>query len=375
MVERSELRLVDSEAAMVAMLEALESVHRVGIDTEFHAEHRYRPELMLVQIAAPDGRVFVVDPRATSLQPLAALLERSELVLHGGSADVELLQRATGRGPRVALDTQRAAGLLGQGYPSRLGAVALGTLGVALDKGAGLTDWSVRPLSVRQLQYAAVDARILLPLAEALERRLAERGRLGWAREASAEIVAEASPAESTAWMGWDIAGQLDEEERRALHALFQWRDATGRALDQPPRGVLSDGLALDLARRRPLTLGELVENRRIPQGLVKRHGAALLGELRRAREDRSPPPSPPSAEQLLRASTLELWATVQEREQGIARALALPRSLALRVATEGASALQGWRAEALGAGVADLLGGRSALAFSPAGDVCAIPR
>lgn len=377
MVSRSELRLVDDEHALDAMLHALADAPRLALDTEFHAEHRYRPELMLIQIAAPDGRVWIVDAqKRLDLKALAPVLQRVPLVLHGGVQDIEILLRATGATPTRLLDTQRAAALIGLGYPTRLGAVARHALGVHMDKGASLTDWSLRPLVPRQLQYAAEDAAILLPLAEALERRLGELGRLGWAAEASQEVIAEAqqpSP-EVESWMGWDIASQLDDEQRRAMRALFVWRDATGRGMDQPPRQILSDALALDIARRRPMTLGELIENRRIPQGLVKRHGAAIIGELRRAQELAAPAPRPPSQDELLRAQALELWAAAQERTSGLARALVLPRALALLVAARGLEALSGWRAEAVGDQVEAILGGRLAMKIARQGEISFIP-
>lgn len=363
MVDRTDLRLVYSERDILALVDTLSSAPWLGVDTEFHAEHRYRPELMLVQLASPDGAVWVLDPRASDLRPLGALLERTTVVVHGGAQDVELLHRATGVFPRDIFDTQRAAAMLGMGYPARLGVLVQGALGQRLDKGAGLTDWSLRPLSVRQLQYAAEDARILLPLATELRTRLGACGRLEWAASASGELVEELSqPPDLDIWMGWDIASALDEDERRALHALFQWREETGRSMDQPPRQMLSDSLALDIARRRPLTLGELTENRRIPQGLVKRHGAAITTVLRRLLEEPGPAPTPPRPDVLLRAQVIELWASARERSTGLARSLLLPRALSLKVAAEGASALRGWRALAVGRDLSDLLEGRAAL-------------
>jgi len=363
-VERTDLRLVSDEAALNAMLRALEGADRIALDTEFHAEHRYKPALMLVQIASPDGRIWIVDPKAVPLHPLGPLLERALVVVHGGAQDVELLHRATKTIPARLFDTQRAGGLVGLGYPSRLGALLGRTLGRPIDKGAGLTDWSTRPLTPRQIEYAAADAAVLLPLAEALERRLAEVGRLEWARAASDELVAESigRPPDTDSWMGWDIAHLLDDDERKALAALFRWREGMGSDNDQPPRQVLSDALALDLARRRPMTLGELTENRRIPQGMIRRFGSEILGVLRRVAQDPTPAPSPPGPDQLLLTSALELWAGVHERQTGLARHLVLPRGVAVRVAALGPEALDGWRGEAIGPQVDALMNGRLAL-------------
>lgn len=367
MGDAADIRLVDDERSINAMVDSLAGSPRLGLDTEFHAEHRYRPSLMLVQIAAPDGRVWVVDARACNVRPLGTLLERVPVVVHGGAQDVEILFRATGVLPIQLLDTQRAAALLGQGFPARLGAVVQQTLGRKLDKSAGMTDWSMRPLSSRQLEYAAVDARVLLPLASALEESLRARGRHDWWLAASQEVVDEVrnGPADTDVWMGWDIASQLDDDERRAMSALFAWRELTGRELDQPPRQVISDAIALDLARRRPTTLGELTENRRIPQGLIRRYGAAIIAELRRVALAAPPAPAPPQPEQVLVAQLLEIWAATEERRTGIARSLALPRALSTRIVMEGPQVLEGWRAEAFGEPLKRLLRGELAVKIS----------
>lgn len=367
------VHLVQDEPSLDRMLEQLEHTSRVSIDTEFHAEHRYRPELMLVQIGAPNGEVWILDPRAIELDGLKGLLSRAEVVVHGGQQDVELLARSCGAPPRRVFDTQRAAALLGMGYPTRLGTVVQRAMGVTIAKTAGLTDWSIRPLSVRQLQYAAEDARVLLPLAAALERRLSETGRLEWAWMASQELTAEigGDPPELDGWRHWEIAASLDDDERRALHALFAWREVTARGADQPPRQILSDALALDLARRRPAGIADLAENRRVPQGLIKRHGPALLMVLKKAGADTSPAPAPPTPEVSLLAQLLEHWGAVRERDEGLARALVLPRPLALRVAAEGAGALKGWRQEALGSALGALLSGDTCMSVRGHTAVC----
>ena len=356
------VHLVASTERLTALAEHLRAAPRVAIDTEFHAEHRYRPELMLVQVATDDGEVWVIDARAVDLRGLKGVLSTVPLVVHGGGQDLALLYRATGAVPSAVFDTQRAGGLLGYGFPARLGALTQRAMGVALDKAAGLSDWSIRPLSERQLRYAAEDAAVLLPLASALQADLRGRGRLAWAESASLEVVEEAiQPSdETTSWMSWEIAPLLDDDERKALHALFQWRESIGRQQDQPPRQVLSDALALDLARRQPSNLGEMAENRRLPQGVIRRHGATLLTVLRESQHRDAPVPA--GADQLLVATALEAWAGVHERETGLARALTLPRALALKAAARGAQALEGWREEAIGPALDQMLRGKGCL-------------
>src|SRR5436190_19566575 len=163
---------------------------RLGIDTEFMGEGRYRSQLCLVQVAVEeDGaqRVDVFDPLEGELDPspLAAVLAdpHVEIVLHAGRQDVALLRRVWRTEVRNIFDTQVAAGFAGRraqlGYEALLNEM----LGVRLRKSASFTRWDARPLSEEQVGYAREDVLHLLQLADALEERLSGLGRLEWARE------------------------------------------------------------------------------------------------------------------------------------------------------------------------------------------------
>lgn len=375
MTEAYDIRVVDDPIALRDLCARLCQLPRLGLDTEFHAEHRYWPELMLVQLAEPDGPVWLIDARRLNdLTPLGPVLEKVEIVVHGGQQDVALMRRATGSVPPRLIDTQRAAAFLGLGFPTRLPTIARALLGRDIEKAVGLSDWTTRPLTARQREYAAEDAVLTLQLTVELERRLTARGRWRWAVEASAETVTEAldEPDDASHWLGWDIASALDDTERAALQALLDWREEVGKALNQPVRSVLSDGLALDLARRRPVSLEDLQDNRRLPASLARRHGRALLEVLQRAATTTTRPPEPPSPPQVLFAQALELWAAIVERELEVPRSLILPRALALRVARRGLGALQGWRGELARQGGLDaFLDGRRRIGV--AGDLIAL--
>src|SRR5215216_1512503 len=168
---------------------------RLGIDTEFMGEGRYRPLLCLVQVAveaedaSPGGepRVEVLDPLQDAFDPapLAEVLAdpEVEVVLHAGRQDVALLRRVWNTDLRNIFDTQVAAGFAGRraqlGYEALLSEMT----GVRLRKSASFTRWDARPLSEEQVAYAREDVLHLLELTDALQGELAERGRLEWARE------------------------------------------------------------------------------------------------------------------------------------------------------------------------------------------------
>jgi len=186
------------EQALVADARA---AGRLGIDTEFVGEGRYRTLLCLIQLAVPhaDGEgktIVMLDPLAEGFDgsSLAALLADPaiEIVVHAGRQDVALARRVLGTEVSNVFDTQVAAGFAGLGAQSSYDSLLGDVLDVRVAKSASFTRWERRPLSDEQLSYAREDVEHLLELAAELERRLAGLGRLEWARE-ECEPLARAS--------------------------------------------------------------------------------------------------------------------------------------------------------------------------------------
>ena len=175
------------------------------------SERRYRALLCLVQVAVPDSegpdgvRTEVIDPLADgfdpeSTAPLARVLAdpEVEVVVHAGRQDVAILRRVWRTEVRNIFDTQVAGGFLGLGSQEGYESLVRKVLGTRLKGSEGFTRWDRRPLTAQQLEYAADDARCLLTLGERLEERLAEQGRLEWAREEcrALEEVSDERPPE-----------------------------------------------------------------------------------------------------------------------------------------------------------------------------------
>jgi ribonuclease D len=368
------ITLVDTDRALNALLAALHDVEEVAVDTEFHAENRFVPKLMLVQIATRDGAVWVVDAVAVDVSPLARALCGRRMVLHGGRVDVQLLHLRGGVWPRELLDTQRVAALVGRGYPTSLQALALDVLQVHVDKSATLTDWQRRPLTEAQVTYAAIDAAVLFPLLDRLRDDARQLGRGEWLGEVSAEVVEEAERPDPAPWVGWGIVPTLGEPERQVLDRLVRWRALQASAKDRPLHYVLSDGVALDLARRRPSTLEELSANRRIPQGLIHRHADEILFEIAEAARAPAVLPAVPTPSQLRLQRLLQVWAEALENSTKVAATLALPPTLARRVAAEGPGAITGWRRNFLGTSLQRFWDGSSSLRISASDGVIIEP-
>jgi len=369
---------------------------RLAIDTEFVSERRYQAQLCLVQVAVsdpgePEGvRTEVLDPLdervAIDHLPLAAVLADPgiEVVMHSGRQDVAILRRTWSTEIANVFDTQVAGGFLGFGSQEGYESLVRRVLGVSLRGGEGFTRWDKRPLTTRQLSYAADDARSLLALGEALERQLSDRGRLEWAREECRAV--EASDDERSPERAYDRlpkVNRLDDRGRAAARRLCEWRERLAREADRPPAYVVPDHALVELARRRPGDRGALEQIRGLPQQTLHRRGAELVEQIRRSSGE-PPPPRPPApprrdpAEAPL-VSLAQAVARHRSAACGIAPELIATQSeLAALVAAvrrdEDAApevrALHGWRRELVGEELSELIAGRRCVAVGPTGEL-----
>jgi ribonuclease D len=360
---------------------------RLGIDTEFMSEGRYRALLCLVQVAVDAPRssnpqIVLIDTlNGVDTRPLAELVgdPAIEIVLHAGRQDVAILRRVWGTQPTNLFDTQIAAGFAGgsaqAGYGNLLGSI----LGRRVGKTASYTRWDQRPLTSEQLSYAAEDVAHLLELTDELQRRLHETGRLGWAREECRRLESATDERDpDSAWERLPRVAQLDPRSRAVAREVAAWRERTAASENRPVGSVLADPTVLELAKRQPSTLAGLEQIRGLHPPGIRRRGREILDAIKRGRaappipreepRGRSDPADAPLialAEALLRARALdaglayELIASRSELEQIVAAIRRGEREPDVRTLT-------GWRRELVGADLGDLLAGRRALVVGP---------
>jgi ribonuclease D len=362
---------------------------RIGIDTEFMSEGRYRALLCLVQIAVDIPGNDHANPRIELIDslddidatPIAQLLADPsiEVVLHAGRQDVAILRRAWNTEITNIFDTQLAAGFVGAsaqtGYGNLLGAM----LGRRVGKTASYTRWDARPLTAEQLSYAAEDVAHLLELADEVQRRLKESGREGWAREECRRL--ESATDERDPYAAWERlprVGQLDPRARAVARELAAWRERTAAEEDRPVGSVLADPALVELAKRHPSNVGALEQIRGIHPSGIRRRGAAILEAIAagmreppiprdepRGRSDPEDAPLIVLAESVLRARALEaglayeLIASRGELEVIVAAARRGEAEPEVRT-------LEGWRSELVGTDLRDLLAGRKAVSVGP---------
>ena len=247
-------QIIVSQTELRSLCERLIAAGYFAFDTEFVGEDKHRPELCLIQVAAED-HCYLIDPLAgVDVTPFWELVadERIETIVHAGSEDLALCWHHLGRPPARVLDLQIAGGFVGLGYPSSLARLAAQSIGIRLHKSQTLTDWRRRPLNAEQLQYASEDVIHLPAMHQWIMRRLAEAGRVSWAREEceSAGRAALAAARGENKLSRLRGAGALRGQELAIAEALLAERDRLAAEYNRPARTVLRDHILVELARR-----------------------------------------------------------------------------------------------------------------------------
>ena len=231
----------------------------VAIDAERASGFRYGSRAYLVQLRRPDLGTALLDPIPLGdLGVLDAPLARSEWVLHAAIQDLPCLAEI-GIRPRRLFDTELAGRLAGLPRVG-LGPLVEQMLGLHLRKGHGAADWSTRPLPHDWLVYAALDVEVLVELRDAMEAELIRQGKLEWAQQEFAAIVA-APPAPPRVDPWRRTSGMHRITDRRALaviRELWKTRDSVARRRDVAPHRILPDSAIVAAAAAKPTTIGAL---------------------------------------------------------------------------------------------------------------------
>ena len=358
----------------------MRSAGTVGLDTEFMRERTYWPRLCLVQLATED-EVAVVDPLAIDdLTALKDLLSDPDVVkvVHGASQDAEVLLRGVGAVPSPVFDTQLAATLAGFATQTGYAALVKDLLDVTVHKGEAYTDWARRPLSERQVTYAAEDARWLPGMYRILEEQLRSGGRLEWLAADFARL-AEPSTYVAVPEEQWKRVKRASTLNRRALAVLKEaaaWREREAQRADRPRKWVLSDEALIEVARRAPRDAKSIVALRGVGDRLSRGGAEALVRAIEAGLA--VPDDALPSVERRRRgvkdvaggADLMSALVRVRAREHGIAPSLLASRDDLEGLAAgerEGLAVLEGWRRTLIGEELVDLLDGRLSLSLGSA--------
>lgn len=362
MLRRGSMQLVDSHSALESACRALAGAPRLYVDTEFESS-REGKLLSLVQVTAGEDTYLFDAIRLRALEPLAAVMEHAEWVLHAGSQDVELLVDKLRLGePPAIFDTQVAWALQGPEYSVSLAYLSFKLLGLRPGKAHQADDWKRRPLPDSQLAYAASDVEHLPEMHRLLLERTQALGRAEVVHDASRESVwPDQEPPLLLSLASFRNAWQLDSMSQAALRRLVAWYNELP---EQERRFAPEPKTLLAIAGRLPESGADLARIKGVPRRFAADHGNHLAGIVMRATAEAraadfvpiDPPPYATFEEIRLDGWLAGARAAISE-ELSIAPELAFPgrvlrpvRELMLREGSAAAAldALVGWRGTVL---------------------------
>ena len=370
--------LITTTDALAELCERLSKAQFVCVDTEFMRENTYWPELCLIQIA-DNQEAAAIDPLAKGidLSPLLDLLVDNEDVLkvfHAGGQDVEIIYNLTGKTPHPIFDTQIAMMAVSQSEQIGYSNLVEAWLGLTIDKGARFTDWSRRPLTERQIEYAIGDVTHLSKIFPKLLARLIKTGRGEWL---DIEMEKLADPANyrndpTTAWQRIKAAGRNPAMLGR-LKAMAAWREYEAQDKNIPRGRIARDETLADLACHPPRQQVDLAKVRGLSAAWKDNEiGKRLMATLDGAKPltdaelpPRTPRGAPLGKEGALVADLLKLLLKIRSREIDVAARL-LARSEDLELLAAGVRQLpllEGWRFDQFGKDALDLVEGKLAFA------------
>ena len=343
--------IVDTPQAYAAMLDSLAAGSGpVAIDTERAQGFRYTAKAYLIQLRRAGSGTHLLDPTAfedgvaprADLSSLAEALAPAEWILHAASQDLPCLAEVK-LWPTSLFDTELAARLLG--IPKvNLNALMELALGLTLLKEHSAADWSRRPLPEEWLSYAALDVERLDDLREWLIGQLTEAGKLEWAYQEFAHLVAHAADPVTPPSDPWRRTSGLHDVHTplglAIVKELWTARDRIAAADDRAPGRILNDKTITELAAglertKKAPTRAELHRVRGFNMRLAARNEAAWLAAIDTAlatpakelppRHVETPGPPPPRTWQHRWPDAFARWSRVRPALVARAEELVVP--------------------------------------------------
>jgi ribonuclease D len=370
--------MIADTAELAAFCQRLSSAPYITVDTEFMREKTYYPQLCLVQLAGPD-EARAVDPLAPGidLAPLFALMADPNVlkVFHAARQDVEIFLHLSGAVPAPLFDTQVAAMVCGFGDSVGYETLASQLAKARIDKSQRFTDWALRPLTEKQIQYALADVTHLRVAYEKLVRKLERNGRLDWLVDEMAEL-ASPDTYRTDPENAWKRLKPRSSSPKflAVLKELAAWREREAQERDIPRQRMLRDETLMEIAAHHPANVDELARTRGMGKGMVEgRMGAALLDAVKRGLalpDDQIP--KPPERVELPRGlgpvvDLLKVLLKMKCDAHGVASKLVANSADIEAIAADDHAqipALHGWRRDLFGEDALALKHGRLALGF-----------
>ncbi|WP_112309598.1 ribonuclease D [Pseudogemmobacter bohemicus] len=360
------MRTITTTEELASFCAAAKSAPYVTIDTEFLRERTYWSKLCLIQMALPgkEGDAVLVDPilgEDMSLEPLYDLFRHEAVVkvFHAARQDLEIFFVEGNVFPVPLFDTQIAAMVCGFGEQVGYETLVRKIARANLDKTSRFTDWSRRPLSDAQKEYALADVTHLRVIYEWLAAQLKKNGRSAWVEEELAVLV---DPATYTVHPdeAWKRIKTRTSSGRflAIVRELAKFRETWSQGQNVPRSRVMKDDALLELASTRPTTMEELGRSRLLlREGRKPEIAEGILAAIQAGMEVRNEdlPKVAPQIDQpqtnAALADLLRVLLKAKSEQLGVApRLIAAASELdAIAAGKRDVEALQGWRGEVFG--------------------------
>lgn len=365
--------LIEDEEGLAAFARRARQGDVLAIDTEFLREKTYRARLCLLQLGTAAEQAAVDPFKVDGSEVMRDLLTDPAItkVLHACSQDVEILLDRYGVLPTPLFDTQIAAAFLGDHAQIGYGALVEEYCGVHLAKSESLTDWSRRPLDHKQMEYAYDDVRYLPAVFRQMSERLRESGREEWVlpemRRASDPATYRHDPLD--AWRRLKRTSSFSRRQLAVAREVCAWRERRARSADRPRRWIMSDEVVVEVCRRLPRDARQLRAIRGA-DALSASDQAAVVAAVARAMalpEEDCPQPAHharPTLEQECVCDLMYALARKVAQREGVAQSVLASREDLMEYLRDPASSplSEGWRHDAVGRSLDDLLAGRLGL-------------
>ncbi|CCE95371.1 ribonuclease D [Sinorhizobium fredii] len=371
--------MIQTTAELEAACQELALSSYITIDTEFLRETTFWPELCLIQMAGPDTAV-IVDPMAAGidLASFFALMANPDVVkvFHAARQDIEIIHHLGNLIPHPLFDTQVAAMVCGFGDSVSYDQLVSRIKNEQIDKSSRFTDWSRRPLSDKQLEYALADVTHLRDIYHYLKAELEREGRSSWLAEEMAILESRETYDlhPENAWQRLKMRVRKPIE-LAVLQKIAAWREREARARNVPRGRIIKDDAIYEIAQQQPKDAEALGRLRTIPKGWERSSAGAAIVEavtealaipktdLPRLPRQNHTPEGAAAAGEMLKV----LLKLISEKEGVAAKIIASSDDLD-RIAAEGekadVAALKGWRRELFGDMALKLINGEVALRF-----------
>eukprot|EP01037_Dinobryon_pediforme_P017998 gene17998-18234_t len=347
----------------------------VTVDTEFLRETTFWPKLCVIQLAT-ESEAVAVDALAPDLDltPFFELMRDPNVVkvFHAARQDLEIIWNLSKSLPSPLFDTQVAAMVCGFGDQVAYSELVQAICKIAIDKSSRFTDWTRRPLSTAQVDYAIADVTHLRDIYKHLEESLTKSRRHAWLADEMKTLTSIATYEQhpDRAWERYK--GRIRKPRDLAvLMELAAWRESEAQGKDVPRSRILKDDVMLEIAMAAPKDADTLGSLRAFPRGMERsKSGIDILAAIQRglARDPKTLPKIERDHRNNNNGATVELMKVLLRQvaeEAGVAaKMIATVDDLEAIALSDSADipALQGWRRDLFGLRAIELKHGRLAL-------------